>query len=406
MSRRTAKAAMLLAASALLLAACGGGAGGEQRASKYDPAVPIPGSTDGSHDAPPAQIRAGLAQDAWWYPTLFVDCTDPATDTKGCNGPTTEGVYNAIPRDLVSQPWRICAAVPHLKDPYWAAMNYGVTEEAERLGVELDVFEAGGYTELSKQLNQIDDCVAAGAQAVVIGAISFDGLDAKVDQLTQQGIVVIDGLNGISNPAVSARAVLNWREMGAAVGEYLAGKGTAEHVAWLPGPPGAGWAEDATAGFTDGLAGSAVTVGQTKYGDTDKDVQLRLVEDTLQADAKVTVVAGTAVTAEAAVAGNVGARGVEIVADYLIPSTFEQIKAGNISCGVSDQPVVQARMAVDMAVRLLEGIPLDDGMGRAFPAPILVCGSGAGAAENLDDFITETTFAPEGFQPVFRVAAG
>jgi hypothetical protein len=43
-------------------------------------------------------------------------------------------------------------------------------------------------------------------------------------------------------------------------------------------------------------------------------------------------------------------------------------------------------------------------MGRAFPAPILVCGPGAGADANIDSFIPETTFATTGFKPVFSVS--
>jgi periplasmic protein TorT len=65
--------------------------------------------------------------------------------------------------------------------------------------------------------------------------------------------------------------------------------------------------------------------------------------------------------------------------------------------------VIQARMTVDMAVRLLEGIPLDDDVQRAFPAPVRVCGPAAGDAENLSDFIPETTFAPKGWSPRFDV---
>jgi protein TorT len=144
-------------------------------------------------------------------------------------------------------------------------------------------------------------------------------------------------------------------------------------------------------------------VSATKYGDTSKEVQLKLLEDTLQADPTVTVIVGTAVTAEAAVAGGYAGKK-QIIADYLIPSTFDEIKKGTVTCGVSDQPVIQARMAVDMAVRLLEKIPLDDKMGRTFPAPILVCGPGAGADANLGSFIPETTFAPTGFKPVFSVS--
>jgi protein TorT len=403
MPRGKAKAtAALLAASALLLTACGAGGGGD-RVSKYEPGKPIPGSTEGTFGASADEIRSGLKKDAWWYPSLFVDCEDKATDSKGCNGEPTEGVYNAIPADHVSKTWRICFAMPHVSDPYWVGADFGAVKEAERLGVDLDVFEAGGYTKLSKQLNQIDDCVAAGAEAVIIGAISFDGLDAKVDSLINDGIVVIDGLNGIANPKVQGRAVLNWKEMGGAAGEYLAKKGSAEKVAWFPGPPGAGWAEDATEGFQDALKGSKVSVSDTKYGNTDKEVQLKLLEDTIQANDDVTVIAGNAVAAEAAVAGNIGGGKLEIVADYLIPSTYAQIEKGKITCGVTDSNVIQARMAVDMAVRLLEKIPLDDERGRAFPAPKLVCGPGAGDAENLDSFIQETTFAPSDFKPVFSV---
>lgn len=400
--RRTSRLAAVSCAVALALAACGSG-GAEKKESAYNASEGVPGADAGSFDAPPAEVKEALAQDAWWYPSMFVDCAASETDAKGCIGEATEGVYNAIPANLVANDWSVCAVLPTLSDPYWVAVDYGLTKEAKRLGIGLDVFDAGGYTELSTQLNQIDDCVAGGADAIVIGAISFDGLDAKVDQLEADGIVVIDGLNGISSDKVSARAVLNWKEMGTMVAEYLKGKGTQEHVAWFPGPPGAGWAEDANAGFEAALKGSSVTVGDTKYGDTSKDVQLTLVEDALQADDKVTAIAGTAVTAEAAVAGGIKNDDIEIIADYLIPTTYDAIEAGTISCGVSDHSVVQARMTIDMAVRLLEGIPLDDEKGRAFPAPTLVCGPAAGDAANLGDFVADSTFAPDDFKPVFRV---
>ena len=389
------------ALTAFSLTACGGsdetGTGGG-----YDASQPVPGSTEGSHDASAEEIKAALQQDAWWYPAQFVDCEADGTDPAGCNGPSTDGVYNAIPAKLATETWRICAVLPHVKDPYWVAADYGLVTEAERLGIELNVYEAGGYTELANQLNQIDDCVAAGAQAVIIGAISFDGLDAKVKQLRQDGILVIDGLNGISDEGVDARAVLAWTEMGGAVGDYLAERGGSEQVAWFPGPAGAGWAEDATSGIQDAVAGSGIKILDPKYGDTDKNVQLRLVEDTVQANPDVTVIAGTAVTAEAAATADIGDK--VILADYMIPSTFDLIESGDVTCGVSDQPGIQARMTIDMAVRLLEGIPLDDDMKRAFPAPVRVCGPAAGDAENIADFIPETTFAPEGWSPRFSVA--
>jgi protein TorT len=398
---RRLKVAAALAAAAMAAAACGEGDGGASGAA-FDASKPVPGSDAGSYDAPSAEVREALSADPWWYPALFIDCD--ATDAAGCVGERTEGVYNAIPSDLVTEDWQVCVVMPHLKDPYWVAANYGVVEEAERLGINMDVFEAGGYTQLAKQVNQIDDCVAAGAQAVIIGAISFDGLDAKVEQLKRDGIIVIDAFNGISGDAVDGRSVASWHEMGVQVGDYLAGIGKPEQVAWFPGPPGAGWAEDANVGLVEVLEGTDVEIVATQYGDTNKNVQLTLIEDTLQSNPRITTIVGNPVAAEAA-AGALDTSRIQVISDALIPSVYEQIQAGRITCSASDQPVIQGRIAIDMAVRLLQGIPLDDDMKRAFPTPGRLCGPAAGDAENLDDFLIEGTFAPEGWEPTFRVSA-
>ncbi len=63
------------------------------------------------------------------------------------------------------------------KDAYWSAVNYGVVDESRHLGVKMCLVEAGGHTNLTKHISQNEDCVVAGADAVVIGAISFDGMN-------------------------------------------------------------------------------------------------------------------------------------------------------------------------------------------------------------------------------------
>ncbi len=47
-----------------------------------------------------------------------------------------------------TKPWRLCASIPHLKDDYWKAVNFALIQEARRLGVRLNLFEAGGYENL------------------------------------------------------------------------------------------------------------------------------------------------------------------------------------------------------------------------------------------------------------------
>ncbi|WOV92213.1 MAG: substrate-binding domain-containing protein [Candidatus Zeuxoniibacter abyssi] len=82
--------------------------------------------------------------------------------------------------------------------------------------------EAGGYTELNTQISQIEDCVAGGADAVVIGAISNDGLNNLVGEIRDKGIPVIDVINGMSSPELSAKSLVSFGEMGAKTGEFLA----------------------------------------------------------------------------------------------------------------------------------------------------------------------------------------
>ena len=94
-----------------------------------------------------------LAQGKWTYP---VEVWDPPFDMAS---PRTTVDYT--PLDKAAQKWKICVSFPHMKDAYWLAVDYGVAEEAKRQGVKMQLVEAGGYTELKKQISQIEDCVAA-----------------------------------------------------------------------------------------------------------------------------------------------------------------------------------------------------------------------------------------------------
>src|SRR5690242_11551412 len=223
-----------------------------------------------------AFATAGPASAADWFPYQAEQVTPPFDP----NGKVSPVEYT--PLDKASKPWKICVSFPHMKDAYWLGVDYGVVEEAKRLGVSMNLVEAGGYTELNKQISQIEDCVASGAQAVVIGAISADGLNSLVKELHAKNIPVIDVINGINSPDISAKSLVSFYTMGHTTGEYLAEKHPAGSppvkVGWFPGPAGAGWVEAANKGFMDAVKGTAVEVLPPKYGDTDTEVQLKLVE--------------------------------------------------------------------------------------------------------------------------------
>ena len=337
--------------------------------------------------------RAG-ADDAWF--PYAVESWDPPFDMA-----SPRASIDYVPLDQASNAWEICVSFPHMKDAYWLGVNYGVASEAERLGVKMQLVEAGGYTELNTQISQIEDCVSAGADAVVIGAISYDGLNNLVGEIRGQGIPVIDVINGMSSPELSAKSLVSFGEMGGKTGEYLAGSHPAGSgpvkVAWFPGPAGAGWVEAGNAGFMGAVEGSAVEVVDTRYGDTGKEAQSALVEDALETHPDLDYIAGTAVTAEAAIP-ILRSRGladqVSILSYYFTPGVDQGISRGQILAAPTDSPVIQGRIAIDQAVRVLEGAEYERHVG---PALYVV------TADNHADFDSSSTLAPAGFTPVFRV---
>jgi protein TorT len=145
------------------------------------------------------------------------------------------------------------------------------------------------------------------------------------------------------------------------------------------------------------VEGSAVRVLEPRYGDTGREVQQRLVEDVLTASPEVRYIAGTAVTAEAA-QGVVRERGlsgqVEILAFYMTPGVYTGIERGFILGAPADSMVIQGRIAVDQAVRALQGEDLIQHVG---PKIFVV------DQNNIGEVDRDTILPPENFSPVFNL---
>ncbi len=304
------------------------------------------------------------------------------------------------PLASATRKWRICASYPHLKDAYWLSVNYGMVEEARRLGVELSVVEAGGYPNVSRQIAQILECTSKGTDILVVGTVSFDGLTDTILEIAKR-IPVVSVVNDIADPGIAAKTGVSWITMGRLTGEYLARKhprGSAPvKVAWFPGPTGSGWVPFVEEGFRTALEASSAEIVLTKYGDTGKEIQLILIEEALEERPDVDYIVGSAVTAEAAVSV-LRARGltkrIQILADYFTHALYRGLKRRKILAAPTDFPVVQGRLGIEQAVRVLEGQLTFKHVG---PAIKLV------DVDNVDEIGTEGSLAPATFAPTFRV---
>lgn len=306
------------------------------------------------------------------------------------------------PIEKASKPWHICVAHPHMADAYHLAYNYGYVEEAKRLGLELTVVEAGGYDKLPRQISQIENCVSQGVDAIIISAISFTGLDGLVEEIDAQGIPIIDLGNGINTKVVKAHSLGSYYAIGKAVGEYLSAKhpkgSEPSKILWLPGPPGAGWSESANKGFTGALSNSSVEILDTKYGNTNKPEQLKLIEDGLQTFPDIDYIVGVAPAAEAAAGAlrEAGREDIKVIAYYQSPEVAKLVEQGQVYAMASDSAVIQARIALDQAVRVLEGV---DYVKHVTPVTVIVDQS------NASSWDKDAALPPDGWSAVFNVKA-
>ena len=302
--------------------------------------------------------------------------------------------------EKASQPWQLCITFPHLKDPYWLSVNYGMVEEVKRLGIGMTLLEAGGYPQLATQISQLDHCAKQKSDAIIVGTVSFSGLSPSIRKISQT-TPIIAAVNDIENIGIQAKAGVSWHSMGFKVGQYL----TQQHqhssetvrVAWFPGPKNAGWVSFIDDGFRSAIEGSNIDIVAVKWGDTGKEIQRNLVQEVLEESTNLDYIVGTALTADAAVSEllNRNLRGqIKIVSTYFTHNVFRGIKRGHILAAPTDSPVLQGRVAVDQAVRLLEGK-----LTHAHLSPSILMID----QHNVGDFDTSNSLAPASFWPTFEV---
>jgi len=372
--------------------------------------------------APDARADSHEMEGVWWPAKVEIynpACTDgdPKCWTDPANANLDIVDYVPLMPDEVDAKHHICVSFPHLVDSYWVGAAYGIIEEGKRLGQKITLIEAGGYDKLERQIAQVEDCIANGAEILVLSAISAEGNVKQVNELRAKGIKVVDLINGI-NTEVDAKSLESYYSMGRIACKWVAdqhptGSGKVK-LAWFPGPPGASWSVAGNDGCHDAVKGSDAEIISTKWAQTSKEAQLSLVENVIQAqtsggETDLDYIVGVAPAVEGGMAAlrDMGlADQVKLVSYYYTPGMHQFVGRGSVAMAPTDQMIIQARISIDQAVRLLEGKPSATGgrpefndTGRTIehvqPVAFMV------TPENIKDFDTTTTLAPKGWTPVF-----
>jgi periplasmic protein TorT len=336
-----------------------------------------------------AAAIAPAAAETPWFPMKVYDAS---------SGTPKPAEYTPLAR--AEKPYKLCVLFPHMKDSFWVAVAYGIVKQAEAMNVNMTLYEAGGYENLPKQLSQFDDCMASNPDAIIVGAISGAGLSKKFEEAKAKGVPVVGVANPLPPNALPAAIYVDFVAMGGVTGEGLlaqAKPGDKLNIVTFPGPAGSGWAESFNEGFKKAVAKNPnAKVLAEKFGDSGVAVQLQLIQDALQAYPGMNVIWGTAPTAEAAIGAvaEAGRADMKIMSSYENQAMLDALNKGEILGFATQYPVMQGRIAIDTAVRVLEK---KDHVKSAKAIPDMV------AKSNIDKINMSLVLAPADFKAVYSV---
>jgi ABC-type sugar transport system substrate-binding protein len=253
-------------------------------------------------------------------------------------------------------------SAPDLSASFWVSMNYGVTDEAKKLGVKVINVNAGGDANANKQISQIQDLIQRRVDAFIVGATDGDAVRPIVEQAVNQDIPVV-GLSSLPNTTKLASSVVTdnagMGEIQAqCLGEALDGKGD---IAMFAGPVGQSWAEGRAKGFTDTLASKypgLKVVTKTNTADN-RNSALTTMQDIMQ---RYPDVNGVYSVTDDLGAGVVDAlrsakkiEAVKVTSANFSPAAEDLVKNGEFECIAVQKIVEQGREAVRQAVNAATG---------------------------------------------------
>nr|WP_282976846.1 substrate-binding domain-containing protein [Saccharopolyspora erythraea] len=259
-----------------------------------------------------------------------------------------------------------------LNNPFFVDVRAGAQAEADRLGVELSVTDAG--EDASQQANAVQNAIARNADAIIVNPVDSDAVVPSVKAANDAGIPVV----GVDR-APSAGTVVTTVASDNVTGGQLAARELVRlvgsgPVAVLEGKPGTSAARERGEGFTNEIRNHPqIQVVASQPADFDRTKALDVMQNIMQSHPEVKgVFAANDEMALGAVKA-LGARAgtdVKVVGFDGTPEGLDAVRAGTESADVAQQPKLLGKAAVEQAVRAARDH--NQGPGPATSIPVQV----------------------------------
>ncbi|MEU5179996.1 substrate-binding domain-containing protein [Streptomyces longwoodensis] len=245
-----------------------------------------------------------------------------------------------------------------LNNPFFVQIRSGAQAEAKERGVDLTVTDA--QNDASQQANQLQNFTSSGLGAIIVNPVDSDAAGPSVRAADKAGIPVVAVDRGVNKADVSALVasdnVAGGELAAKTVAEKLGGHG---RIVILQGQAGTSAARERAEGFAKGLkAYPGIQVVAQQPADFDRTKGLDVMSNLLQAHPDVQgVIAANDEMALGAVKalGAKAGKSVQVVGFDGTPDGLKAVEQGTLYASVAQQPSQLGRIAVDNALRALDG---------------------------------------------------
>lgn len=314
----------------------------------------------------------------------------PAASTGASAAAQVPGA-TTVPGIKANKPYRIAVLFPNAGDPYFQQKRYGYEDEAQKAGVEVTFFDAGGYANIDKQIAQIEDATQQKFDAIAIAVTSSTATVPALEAAVAAGILVVgDGVFPESDKVIKRGedSEMAGYNAGRYLGSTLKDGGS---VGLLLGPPGIDLIRLREVGVKKGVAEfPSVTIAQGLNNLSDLVSSTKAAEDILQAHPDVkgfysfnSVVAQAIVSALKSAGKQPGE--VLVATVDMDPDLEQMIRDGWVQETNVAGSVLLGRVVVDTIVDKLNGVDVaKEGYLRPFEV----------TKENLDSFDRTILYPP------------
>ena len=275
------------------------------------------------------------------------------------------GVFLMVPMlvmsPAVAKELHFAVCLPTLDQPHFVAQRWGYEDEAKKQGVKLTIYDAGGYANLNRQIQQIEDATAAKVDALILVSVSQTGTIPAVEDAVKAGIPVINVNVMCDSPKIIARVRSDDNEIGMTAGEFLAKKLNYKgNIVMLAGKAGASVAMLRAEGVKKAIAKySNMKILSEQYSEMTRAEGMRIMEDMFQAHGKAingVYAIGEHLGMGAAQSLDAAKRRDVIICAVDFSKDLEQaLRDGRIAATVTQQTIMMGRLGVRLAKDAAEG---------------------------------------------------